>query len=65
MHKYYDYKRNSEEVSRRIRQVQKPWEDNATQEKHDERCKIALEVHGHSIDFQSVDDYYFSEGAAH
>jgi len=49
MHKYYDYKRNSEEVSRRIRQVQKPWEDNSTQEKHDERCKIALEVHGMNI----------------
>lgn len=40
-----DYTRDAELVEQRIREVQKPWEDNSSQEKHDERGRIALEVH--------------------
>lgn len=44
-----DYARNAKWVVINIRAVQKPWEDNSTQEKHNERCKIALAIHGMSI----------------
>jgi hypothetical protein len=39
----------AEEVARRIREVQKPSQDNSSQEKHWERAKIALEVNGYQV----------------
>lgn len=44
-----DYARDAQLVEQRINAVQKPWEDNSSQEKHNERGRIALDVHQQSF----------------
>lgn len=44
-HKDVDYAANAALVSSLIRERQKPYQDNSTQEKHLERGRIALAVH--------------------